>query len=165
MGPVSAEITIDARREDVFALLLDMAARPAFTDHFLDEFHLLRVEPSGVGAGARFRIDGGPRIDTVIVEATRPHRIVERGRGGYLNGIANVTEWRLSELPGPSGCEVALTFMTQPESPLDKVRELGYSQRRLKRGWRRALERLRALAESDEPPARLIVAGGDRMPA
>ena len=28
-----------------------MACRPAFTDHFLTDFHLTRLESSGVGAG------------------------------------------------------------------------------------------------------------------
>ncbi len=56
MGPVSAEIEIDVPRERVFAAIADLARRPSFTDHFLDGFHLTRIESSGVGAGARFRL-------------------------------------------------------------------------------------------------------------
>ena len=42
MGPVSATTAIDAPRERVYALLVDLAFRPAFTDHFIDEFRLER---------------------------------------------------------------------------------------------------------------------------
>ena len=47
MGPVMAEITIDAPRERVFAMVADLAMRPAFCDHFLDEFRLQRIESTG----------------------------------------------------------------------------------------------------------------------
>ena len=111
MRPVSARISIDAPRERVFDLLVDLSVRPAFTDHFIEGYQLLREQPVGVGAGARFRTrDAGGWLDSVIVEADRPHRLVERGRGGRLNRVPNVTEWVLTDTPGPSGCEVAVTF-------------------------------------------------------
>lgn len=164
MGPVSAKISIDSSREAVFDLLADLSARPAFMDHFAENFHLLREEPVGVGAGARFNLpDGGGYIDSIIVEADAPHRLIERGRGGSLNRVPNVIEWRLMDTPGPSGCEVEVTYWTEPSHPLDRLKDAKNSQRKLTRGWRRALERLRSIAEGDIEPQRVVVAGGDRI--
>jgi uncharacterized protein YndB with AHSA1/START domain len=162
MGPVSAKISIDSPREQVFEILTDLSARPAFTDHFMENYRLLRIEPVGPGAGARFHLRDGGWVDSIIEEVDSPHRLVERGKGGYLNRVPNVTEWLLAN-DGPSGCEVTLTFWTEPDHPLDKMRDLKASERRLGRGLKRALERLRELAESGDSPARISVAGGDRL--
>ena len=124
MRPVSARLFIDAPREEVFDLLLDLSARPAFMDHFVERYQLLREQPVGVGAGARFRVaDAGGFIDSVMAEIEPPHRIVERGRGGRLNRVPNVTEWILTDAPGPSGCEVSVTFWTEPSLPFDRLRD------------------------------------------
>jgi uncharacterized protein YndB with AHSA1/START domain len=164
MRPVTAKTSIDASRDEVFDLLEDLSLRPAFTDHFLESYQLVREEPVGVGAGARFRIAAaGGWMDSIIVESDRPHRLVERGRGGTLNRVPNVTEWVLTDTPGPSGCEVAVTFWTEPTAAFDRLRDLRHSERRLGRGLRRALERLRALAEGDATPTRVTIAGGDRL--
>ena len=61
MGPVSAEVEIDVPRQQAFEAIADLALRPAFTDHFLSDFHLTRIESAGVGAGARFRFAVRPR--------------------------------------------------------------------------------------------------------
>ena len=161
MGPVSEKVVIDAPRERVFGILSDLSARPAFTDHFMEDFHLLRIEPAGVGAGARFKIRDAGWVDSVIETADAPHRLVERGRGGYLNRIPNVTEWLLAE-HGADGCEVQVTFWTEPERAVDKLRDAKASERRLGKGLKKALERLRQVAESGQPPARITVAGADR---
>lgn len=162
MGPVSAKIVIDTPREEVFEILLDLSARPAFADHLMESYHLLRIEPVGRGAGARFKLSGSGWVDSVIEEVDGPHRLVERGRGGYLNRVPNTTEWMLSETGG-DGCEVQVTFMTEPEHPLDKLRDAKASERRLGRGLKKLLERLRDVAESDTPPQRMEVAGADRV--
>jgi uncharacterized protein YndB with AHSA1/START domain len=164
MGPVSAKVAIDVPREDVFRILLDLSARPSFTDHFMEEYHLLRIEPVGVGAGARFKLRDGGWVDSIIEDAEAPHRLVERGHGGYLNRIPNVTEWLLSEA-GRGGCEVQVTFWTEPARAFDKLRDAKASERRLGKGLKRALERLRGVAESGTPPERIAVAGGDRLGA
>ncbi|MDQ3759811.1 MAG: SRPBCC family protein [Actinomycetota bacterium] len=162
MGPISAKISIDTPREAVFEILLDLSARPAFTDHFMESFHLLRVEPVGKGAGARFRLQDGGWVDSIIDEVDAPHRLVERGRGGYLNRVPNVMEWLLSD-SGPDGCEVQVTFWTEPAHALDKLRDRKASERRLGKGLKKALERLRDVAESSLQPERIRVAGGDRL--
>jgi uncharacterized protein YndB with AHSA1/START domain len=165
MGPVSAEIEIDAPRERVFAALDDLARRPSFTDHFVDGFHLTRIEARGIGAGARFRFRLPPRsvwADTTIAELERPHRIVERGHCGRGNRIPVTTVWELTEGAG-SLTRVRVSHWTEPPNPLDRALEsLSGASIRLERDWREALRRLRDLLESGEPaPQRIAVAGGN----
>jgi uncharacterized protein YndB with AHSA1/START domain len=166
MGPISAEVEIDVPRERVFELIDDLSARPSFTDHFLTDLHLTRIEPVGVGAGARFRVEAPLRsvwMDTMIVEQEEPFRIVERGQGGRTNRIANHTVW---ELTGGTGTltAVRLSHWTEPTNPLDRALEvLSAGSVWQERGWREALRRLRDKLESDEPRVeRIAVAGGNR---
>jgi hypothetical protein len=160
MGPVSATIPIDVPRERVHPLLADLAIRPAFTDHFIDEFRLERLASVGVGAAARFRIrDRGLWIETVIEESSPPHLLVERGAGGRLDRMHVHTLWELVEAPAPSGCEVTVTFVIETTGPFDRPGPEHWYRRR----WARALARLRDLAESDARPPRVAVAGADRL--
>lgn len=165
MGPVSAEIEIDASRERAFEAIADLALRPRFTDHFLTDFRLTRIESTGVGAGARFRVDLAPRrvwMDTSIVELRAPHRIVERGQGGRANRIPTHTVW---ELVGGSGSltRVRVAHWTEPTSRLDRALEtLSGGAGRQEKAWREALRRLRDLLESGQATeGRLAVAGGN----
>jgi uncharacterized protein YndB with AHSA1/START domain len=163
MGPVSATTSIDAPREDVFELLVDLAVRPAFTDHFIDEYRLERLESAGVGAAARFRItDRSFWMETVIAEVDAPYRLVERGRGGRVDRIPIATVWELVEGPSAETCNVSVTFVMEPQSFAHRTRG---SERWFRRQWSRSLARLRALAESAEPPPRIEVAGADRLPS
>ena len=165
MRPVSATTSIDAPRERVFELLCDLSVRPAFTDHFLSGFRLSRVEPSGVGAGARFQLhESCDWMDTVIVEADPPHLLREHGHGGRVNRIPVSTVWELAEGPGPGSCEVTVTFWTEPANPVDRVRELVGASRWFARSWRQALARLKQVAEAGGPAERVAVAGADRLP-
>jgi uncharacterized protein YndB with AHSA1/START domain len=166
MRPVFASTPIDAPRERVFDLLSDLSLRPAFTDHFQLDYRLERIEPVGVGASARFRLSGSARswMDSAIDEAERPHLIRERGRGGRANRIAAFTVWELVESPGPGGCEVSVTFWTEPSALFDKLHEPFPSPRRLRRDWVRALRRLRDLVEAGGPVEGIGVAGTERLP-
>lgn len=166
MRPISAEVTIDAPRERVFALLCDLSRRPAFTDHFLTEYRLERVDPVGVGAAARFRLgDSGAWLDTVIESAESPHVVRERGSGGRTNRLPVVTIWELSEGPNPAGCELRVTLWGEPANVFDKIRNpLGRSGP-LRRDLQRALRRLKVLVETDVEIAPVTVAGGDRLPS
>lgn len=165
MGPVSAEIEIDASREPVFAAIADLGRRPSFTDHFLTGFHLTRIDSSGVGAGARFRTGSRRRsvwMDTAIVEVEPPHKLVERGCGGRSNRIPSATVWELTEGSG-SLTRVRVSHWTEPANPLDRALEaLSGSSATAERGWREALRRLRDQLESGEAaPAPIAVAGGN----
>lgn len=165
MGPVSAEIEIDAPRERVFEVIGDLARRPSFTDHFLTGFHLTRIESSGIGAGARFCVASPLRrvwMDTEIVELEQPHRLVERGCGGRVNRIPVTTVWELTEGAG-SLTGVRVSHWTEPSNPLDRALEvLAANSASAQRGWRTALRRLRDQLESSEAaPAPVAVAGGN----
>lgn len=165
MGPFGAEIEIDAPRERVFATIADLAHRPSFTDHFLTGFHLTRIESSGVGAGARFRVASPLRsvwMDTAIEELEEPYKLVERGRGGRGNRIPSTTVWELTEGAG-SLTGVRVSHWTEPSNPLDRALEvLAGNSISEQRGWREALRRLRGRLESAEvAPAPPAVAGGN----
>ncbi len=165
MGPVSAEIEIDAPRERVFEVIGDLARRPSFTDHFLTGFHLTRIDSSGVGAGARFCVASPLRkvwMDTEIVELEQPHKLIERGRGGRVNRIPTTTVWELTEGTG-SLTRVQVSHWTEPSNPLDRALEvLAANSASAQRGWRTALRRLRDQLESGKAaPAPVAVAGGN----
>jgi uncharacterized protein YndB with AHSA1/START domain len=165
MGPLHAETEIDVPRERVFATIADLAARPSFTDHFLSNFHLTRLEATGVGAGARFRVEAPLRsvwMDTMIVELEEPYRIVERGQGGRVNRIPNHTAWQLTEGPG-SLTTVRMSHWTEPNSLDRRLELLSAGSAWQERGWREALKRLRDGLESGAWDGdRIAVAGGNR---
>lgn len=164
MGPVSAEVEIDVPRRRAFDAIADLALRPAFTDHFMTGFRLTRIDPSGVGAGARFRFSVRPRrvwMDTTVVESEAPHRLVEHGRGGRSNRIPSTTLWELTEGPG-SLTTVRVSFWTEP-GPVDRALELlSCASIPYERRWREALRRLRDGLESGELSSRRAgIAGGN----
>jgi hypothetical protein len=166
MGPISAEAEVDASREAAFAFLTDLSLRPSFTDHFLGHFHLTRIDPVGLGAGARFRIETplrSPWADTTIVELEEPFKIVERGRTGRANRIETTTVWELTEGPGRL-TKVSVATWTAPTNPVDKaVEALSGAELFQRRGWKEAVNRLREILEGERPAAdRIGVAGGNR---
>src|SRR3954447_409693 len=152
MGPVSAQVEIDASRELAFEFVADLANRPAFTDHFISDFHLLDLDSTGIGAGARFRAFVPPRavwMDSTITRSEAPHRLSERGRGGRSNRIAHATEWEFLGGPGPLNT-VRVVFWSKPESLADRALEtLGAAALWYRRDWASALQRLRPLLESE----------------
>jgi uncharacterized protein YndB with AHSA1/START domain len=165
MGPIAAETEIDVSRERAFAAISDLALRPAFTDHFLSGFHLTRLEATGVGAGARFKLEAPLRsvwMDTTIAELEEPHLIVERGQGGRANRIPHHTVWELTEGPG-SLTSVRMSHWTEPGSIDRGLEILSTASVWQERGWRRAMHRLRDGLESGALEGRRIaVAGGNR---
>lgn len=164
MDPVSAEITIDCPRERVYAMVSDLALRPAFCDHFQEQFRLQRIESSGPGAAARFWVDA-PRfpiwMESVLTELEAPHMVIERGKGSRVDRMATGTAWELV----PSGrtmTEVTVSFWTEPTHPVDKLKEMAMVSGWYERQWKRALKRLRDLAEGDAEIEPLQVAGASR---
>jgi hypothetical protein len=165
VGPASVSRAIDAPRERVFDFLRDLANRPAFTDHFLADYRLQRFESAGVGAAARMRIEKpGLWMETVIVEASAPYRILEQGKGGRLDRIPILTAWEIVEGPAAVTSEVTVRFGTEPTHPLDRLRELRHGARFYRRQWSTALSRLKELIESGRPAERVRIAGGARVP-
>jgi len=164
MDPVTVSIVVDCPREQVFDYLQDIANHPAFTDHYLVDWHLTRMDSVGRGAGARFRVKApGVRFawgDVTFVEVDRPHRIVEVGRTGKGNRVRTLGVYELA--PGASGTtRVQFTLETAPATLSDRLLE-GFGVR----GWMRrqnarAMRRLRTILESDvDRGRRVTVAGG-----
>ena len=85
MEPISVSTTISKPREQVFEYLADIANHAEFNDHYLVEWHLLREDSYGTGAGARFRVKAPFNrfawADMTLAEIQAPFRIVERGSG------------------------------------------------------------------------------------
>lgn len=155
---------ISAPRERVFDYLQDIANHSEFTDHYLVDWHLTRIDSVGRGAGARFRMKiPGNRFswaDVTFVEVERPYRIVEVGRTGKNNRIRTLGVYELA--PGLSGTtRVRFTIETEPYTFADRLLEALGTRSWLKRKGRRAMRRLRAIIERDEGRGqRVTVAGG-----
>src|SRR6201996_3782104 len=166
MGPVVAEIEVETTREAAFEFLADLGRRPSFTDNFLTGFHLTRIDARGVGAGARFRVKAplrSPWEDTTIVELRAPARIEERGFGGRTNRIVNHTVWETE--PSKAGMIlIRVTHWTEPTHPVDKlVESLSLGAHFQRKGWERAVKRLRDILEGGAPAGdRIAIAGGNR---
>jgi uncharacterized protein YndB with AHSA1/START domain len=163
MDPVTASITIDRPREEVFEYLADIANHPEFMDHFLKEWRLTRVESYGRGAGARFKVDAPlDRYawgDMTFIEVDRPHRIVAAGRGGKFNRNKTWTTWELS--PSGNATRVEVTTESDPALPTDKLME-AVTRRRgwYKRRLGKALQRMQAILEEGMDRGARATVGG-----
>jgi uncharacterized protein YndB with AHSA1/START domain len=161
---VTVSTVISAPREQVFDFVCDLAARPAFTDHFMRDYRLARVNPIGLGAAARFQLRAPlakEYAELQITEVDRPRRIVEElavGRRGRNRSLAVYDFW--TESPGVT--RVELTTFSEPATPVDRFKEIGAA------GWVRrqtskALKRLRMIFEepSQGELKRATIAGFD----
>jgi uncharacterized protein YndB with AHSA1/START domain len=167
MHATTVSVIVDAPREQVFDYLQDIANHPQFTDHYLVDWHLTRIDSVGRGAGARFRVKApGNRFswaDATFTEVERPHRIVEAGRTGKANRVRTLGVYELAQGAGGT-TRVRFTFETEPVTLSDRIMEgLGGSSW-LRRKNAKALRRLRAIVENGPaahaPAGRVTVAGG-----
>jgi uncharacterized protein YndB with AHSA1/START domain len=164
VDPVSVSIVISAPREQVFDYLQDIANHSAFTDHYLVDWHLTRIDSVGNGAGARFRVKApGNRFswaDVTFAEVERPHRIVEVGRTGKENRVRTLGTYELA--PAPAGAtRVSFTLLTVPATLSDRLMEGLGGRSWFRRKNLRAMRRLRGILEGDEDRgARVTVAAG-----
>jgi uncharacterized protein YndB with AHSA1/START domain len=170
VDPFTTHVTIDHPREALFDYLADVANLTEFCDHFISDARLLREESLGRGAGIRFQVDRArfnrfPWADLTWVEVEEPRRLVGVGRMGKFNRIRVLYEWSLEPGAG-STTRVSLTVRTQPKTPTDRLIESVGTARRLRRGWTKALKRLRTIFEEDRGRGeRVTIAGGPRKPA
>jgi uncharacterized protein YndB with AHSA1/START domain len=164
VDPVSASVTIDRPREEVFAYLADVANHAEFSDHYMTNWRLTRIDSVGRGAGARFRVgvplqrfDWG---DMTLVAVDPPRRIVALGRYGKFNRIKTTGIWTL-EPSGGGGTDVEYMIESEPALPTDRIVETLSGQRRYyKRKVRKAMRRLQEILEEDHGRgARVTVAG------
>jgi uncharacterized protein YndB with AHSA1/START domain len=164
VDPVTVSIVVSAPRERVFDYLQDVANHAEFTDHYLVDWHLTRIDSVGLGAGARFRVKvPGVRFswaEVTLVEVDRPQRIVEAGRTGKYNRIRTLGVYELQ--PAPLGAtRVQFTLMTFPATLSDRVIESLGVRRWNRRKSGRAMRRLRAILEQGEDRGRRVtVAAG-----
>jgi uncharacterized protein YndB with AHSA1/START domain len=163
MDPVSANVSIDRPREEVFDYLADIANHQEFSDHYLKEWRLTRVDSYGRGAGARFRVDAPlDRFgwgDMTFVEFEPPYRIAAAGRSGKFNRNKTWTEWKLE--PQGNATRVEVTSESEPALPTDKLMEAVTRRRRwFNRGQRKALRRMQSILEEDMDRGARATVGG-----
>ena len=159
-------IIVDAPREQVFDYLQDIANHPEFTDHYLVDWHLTRIDSVGLGAGARFRIKA-PRNrfswgDVTFVEVQAPHRIVEVGRTGKNNRIRTLGVYELASA-SPDATRVRFTLETEPATLADRLIEGLGGRGWLKRKNGKAMRRLRSIVERDAGESTAAAGGGQRV--
>jgi uncharacterized protein YndB with AHSA1/START domain len=164
VDPVTVSIVISAPREQVFDYLQDIANHPEFTDHYLVDWHLLREDSVGAGAGARFRVKAPCNRfswgDSTFVEVTRPHRIVEVGRAGKTNRVRTLGVYELAPAPG-GATRVQFTLETQTSVLSDRVLEAFGGRAWLRHKNEKAMRRLRSILERGEGRGeRVTLAGG-----
>jgi uncharacterized protein YndB with AHSA1/START domain len=148
---VTVSTVISAPREHVFDFVCDLAARPAYTDHFMRDYRLARVNPVGEGAAARFQLRAPMAkeyAELQITEVDRPRRIVEEIRVGRRGRNRSLAVYDFTD-EGHGVTRVELTTFSEPATPIDRLKEIGAA------GWLRrqtgkALNRLRMIFE--EPP-------------
>jgi uncharacterized protein YndB with AHSA1/START domain len=163
VDPVTSHVNIARSREEVFDYLADIANHPEFSDHYLKEWRLLRVDSVGRGAGARFRWDAPFQrfgwADMTFIEVDRPYRILAAGRGGKFNRNKTFSSWILTPASG-GGTHVEYTTETEPALITDRLMEgLGF-RRWFTRGGRKAMNRLQSILEEGyDRGARATVAG------
>ncbi len=150
MDPFTVSTTIAKPREQVFEYLADIANHAEFTDHYLVDWHLTRVDTYGTGAGARFRIKAPLNrfawADVTFAELQTPFRIVERGRGGKYNRIRMVGTYTLSPGPGDT-TRVEYTLETIPSQLSDKLMDMLGGRSWSRRQAAKAMRRLRSILE------------------
>ncbi len=164
MHPLTVSINVGAPRAQVFEYLQDIANHSEFTDHYLVDWHLTRIDSVGLGAGARYRVKApGNRFswgDSTFVEVDAPHRIVEAGRTGKNNRIRTLGVYELA--PASAGItRVRFTLETVPVTLSDRLMEGLGGRGWLKRKNTKAMRRLRSIIERDEGRGqRVTVAAG-----
>lgn len=151
MREVKVSTIISAPREAVFDLVSDLALRPSYSDHYLDDYRLARVDSVGVGAAARFRLDApmsNEYAELTITKADRPRQIIEELRVGRRGRSRAVAVYDFSRESGNT-TRVELTTYSEPATMVDRFRQFG-APSWMRRKTKKALERLRMIFEEPD---------------
>jgi len=152
VDPFTVSTNVALPREQVFEYLADIANHAEFTDHYLVDWRLTRVDSYGEGAGARFRVrqplNRFAWADATLADLQRPFKIVERGRGGKFNRIKMIGTYEILEAQG-GGSKVQYTFETDAHVPSDVIPEILGGRGWTKRKAKKAMRRLKAILEED----------------
>jgi uncharacterized protein YndB with AHSA1/START domain len=151
MREVTVSVTISAPREQVFDIVCDLSVRPSFADHFMEDYRLARVQPVGVGAAARFKLDlplANEYAELTITRADRPRQIIEELRVGRRGRNRSVAVYDFTR-ESAHVTRVELTTFSEPATFIDRLKEIGAA------GWVRrktskALDRLRLIFEEPD---------------
>ena len=134
----------------MFDYLADVANHSEFTDHYLVDWHLLREDSYGTGAGARFRVKAPfarfSWADMTIAELQPPYRIVAHGRGGKFNRVRMLSTYTLNPGPGAT-TRVEYSFETEPALLSDRLLESLGGRAWYRRQAAKAMRRLRTILE------------------
>jgi uncharacterized protein YndB with AHSA1/START domain len=158
MRSVTVSRTVDAPREQVFRYLSDIANHAEFSDHYLHDFRLERLNSTGIGASASYRLDfplGRQWGDAVITALEAPHLVVLEGGVGRIGRIRTRAEYRLTPADHDM-TRVEYRFETEPSTALDRFKESLGLRGWLRRGARRGLRRLAQVLEDGEPSAHAV---------
>jgi uncharacterized protein YndB with AHSA1/START domain len=147
MRPVRVSVTIDTPRERVFDYLSDVANHVEFSDHYLKDFRLERLQSRGVGASTSFRVGRRSQwAEAVITTLEPPYRIELTGQTGRLGRIKTNAAYTLTP-HGHDMTRVEYVFSTEPATRLDALKESLGGRSWVRRQSRRALRRLATLLE------------------
>lgn len=169
MDLITVNAYISAPREAIYDYVADLANRPAFMDGYAQDFRLAHPRSAGRGAAARYLLAAPLNhhwVETTVVEAERPRRIVERTHGGRNGKSKGGVSWEFAR-HGQGLTRVSMTTWNEPgmarEAVMEKLGTAGWTKRRAKQ----ALERLRVIFEERKPgpDRRATVAGYEPMRA
>jgi hypothetical protein len=150
VDPFTVTVNVALPREQVFEYLADIANHAEFTDHYLVDWRLTRIESYGEGAGARFRskvpLNRFAWADMTIAELQAPFKIVERGRGGKFNRIKMIGTYEIVEAH-PGSSRVEYTYETDAHVLSDVIAENTFARSWAKRKAKKSMKRLRAILE------------------
>jgi uncharacterized protein YndB with AHSA1/START domain len=154
MRRFTCSVTIDAPRERVFDFLSDIANHARFSDHYLKDFRLARLQSRGVGAAARFKIAFGGSLwgEAVIAELDRPYRVVLEGQAGRLGREKTHAVYTLTAY-GQDMTQLEYEVASTPGTKADGIRAVLGGRAWLKVQSRRALRRLATVLEEGQPAA------------
>jgi uncharacterized protein YndB with AHSA1/START domain len=163
MEPLTVSVSISRPREEVFAYLADIANHPEFTDHYLVDWRMTRVETVGRGAGGRFRYTAPLQrfdwADVTFIEVDAPRRIVQAGRAGKYNRTRLRSIYELEPTAGNT-TRVSLTVETRPATFADRLVESMGVRGWLRRKSGKALRRLRSILEDGQDRGRRATIAG-----